>query len=241
MVTLTLSCVEGFSLNSGSLMAVESFLSRPVYMPVHKPIQLLVACDAHNARVVTGYVDGSICIWDAVRKAPLGYYLTELSELKVILVDSQLALVLVGLDRMKREVINIISEGSVVFRQISNYSINGALLVSGASFEHGIVTYGFENIRLWRINNEKSIIQGSNVYLGQSSRKVKYTSGVVINTREDTLVYVSDGNGFITTVSVAEGKMLQSLKVDTCGIDQMLLLSDGRCLYSNEAGTIRVI
>ena len=35
--------------------------------------------------------------------------------------------------------------------------------------------------------------------------------------------------------------MLQSLKIDSCAIDQMLLLSDGRCLSSNESGTIRVI
>lgn len=71
-------------------------------MPVHKPIQLLAACDAHNAKVITGYIDGSFCIWDAIRKSPLGYFLSELSELKVILVDSELSVVLVGLDRMKR-------------------------------------------------------------------------------------------------------------------------------------------
>jgi hypothetical protein len=35
--------------------------------------------------------------------------------------------------------------------------------------------------------------------------------------------------------------MLQSLKIDSCAIDQMLLLSDGRCLTSNESGTIKVI
>lgn len=109
MVSLKLSCVEGFSLNDGNLMAVESYLSKPVYMPVHKPIRLLTACDDHNARVVTGYADGSICIWDAIRRAPLGYFLTELAELKVVLVDKNLAVVLVGLDRMKREVINIVS------------------------------------------------------------------------------------------------------------------------------------
>jgi hypothetical protein len=69
-----------------------------------------------------------------------------------VLVDKKLAVVLVGLDRMKREVINIVSEGSVVFRQISNYNIGGALLISPNNFEGGIVTFGFENIRLWRIN-----------------------------------------------------------------------------------------
>lgn len=128
----------------------------------------------------------------------------------------------------------------MVFRQISNYNIGGALLVS-SSFEGGIVTFGFENIRLWRINSDKGIIQGSNIYLGQSSRKVRYTSALMLPTREDILLFVADSNGFITTVSVAEGKMLQSLKIDSCGIDQMMLLRDGRCLYSNENGGVRVI
>lgn len=129
----------------------------------------------------------------------------------------------------------------MVFRQISNYNIGGALLISPNNFEGGIVTFGFENIRLWRINTEKGIIQGSNIYLGQSNRKVRYTSAIVLPNREDILLFVGDSNGFITTVSVAEGKMLQSLKIDACGIDQMLLLKDGRCLYGNENGGVRVI
>jgi hypothetical protein len=71
-------------------------------MPVHKPIQLLASCDDHNMRVVTGYFDGSICLWDAIRKAPLGYFMTELTELKIIMPDMKLNLILVGLDKMKR-------------------------------------------------------------------------------------------------------------------------------------------
>ena len=78
-------------------------------MPVHKPVRFLTSCDDHNARVITGYNDGSICIWDAIRRVPLGYFLTELAELKIVLVDRKLAVLLVGLDRMKREVINIVS------------------------------------------------------------------------------------------------------------------------------------
>lgn len=103
-------------------------------MAVHKPIQLLASCDDHHVKAVTGYHDGSICLWDLIRKTPLAYFLTELNEVKVIIADAKFNLVLIGLDKMKREVINIVSEGSIIFRQISNYNINGALLVSKLSF-----------------------------------------------------------------------------------------------------------
>lgn len=129
--------------------------------------------------------------------------------------------------------INIISDSSVVFRQISTFNITGALLVSKKSYEFGLITFGFENVRLWRVNPEKSIIQGLNIYLGQANRKVKYTTGIAVKNGEDCLAYIADSNGFITTVSVAESKMLQSVKLDSCGFDQMILLNDERAILSN--------
>ncbi len=47
-------------------------------MPTHKPIQLVTQCDSHNVKVLTGYIDGSICLWDLIRKQPLSYFMTEL-------------------------------------------------------------------------------------------------------------------------------------------------------------------
>ena len=125
---------------------------------------------------------------------------------------------------MKREVINIISDNSVIFRQISNFSIQGATLINKKSFEDGILTYGFENVRLWRVNNQKGIIQGNSIYLGQNNRKVKYTSAVIVKTLQDSLAFIVDSNGFITTISATEVKMLQSLKIDAHPIDHITLL-----------------
>lgn len=62
---------------------------------------------------------------------------------------------------------------------------------------------------------------------------MKYTSGLVITTREDFLIYVTDNNGFITTISAAESKMLQSVKLDSCCIDHIMLLRDGRAIICN--------
>lgn len=83
-------------------MSVESYICRPNYMPTHKPVQLLSSCDEVNMRIITAYNDGSVCLWDAIRKNPLSYFMTELHELKLILNDSFMNIVLVGFDKLKR-------------------------------------------------------------------------------------------------------------------------------------------
>jgi WD40 repeat protein len=55
---------------------VESYLFKPVLMPAHKPILTVCPCDPHNVRIFTGYNDGSLCLWDTVRKQPLNYFMT---------------------------------------------------------------------------------------------------------------------------------------------------------------------
>lgn len=71
-------------------------------MPTHKPIQLISECDSHNVRIITGYNDGSICLWDTIRKQPLTYFMTELHEINLVLLDSNMTLIVIGLDKMKR-------------------------------------------------------------------------------------------------------------------------------------------
>jgi hypothetical protein len=39
---------------------------------------MICQVDPHNVRVLTAYNDGSICLWDAIRKQPLNYFMTEL-------------------------------------------------------------------------------------------------------------------------------------------------------------------
>lgn len=47
-----------------------------------------------------------------------------------------------GLDKMRRETILIINTTDVLFKQISNYSING-FIVGGSAGEEVMVSYGF--------------------------------------------------------------------------------------------------
>jgi hypothetical protein len=82
------TCVEGFTISHGTITTIESYLLRPDYMPVHKPIQLVCECDNYNTKVLLGYSDGSICLWDTIRKVPLNYFMTELLELRVMDMDA---------------------------------------------------------------------------------------------------------------------------------------------------------
>ena len=56
-------------------------------------------------------------------------------------------LYLVGLDRMKRELLMIVNGKDVLFKQVSNYSIEGFIVLEGV-----ILSYGYENVRLWKLN-----------------------------------------------------------------------------------------
>ena len=76
---ISLSCIEGYTLNKGAVTTVESYLLKPVYMPTHKSIQSICPCDSQNVRLITAYSDGSLCIWDTIRRQPLSYFMTELT------------------------------------------------------------------------------------------------------------------------------------------------------------------
>jgi len=84
--------------------------------------------------VLIGYNDGSICLWDTIHKQPITYFMTELTEVRVLMIDDRQSILVVGLDKLKREVINIIVDNSVVFRQISNFNVSGALFINKQSF-----------------------------------------------------------------------------------------------------------
>ena len=43
-------------------------------------------------------------------------------------------IVIVGLDKLKREVIEIVSEEAIIFKQISNFNIKGIRLISEETF-----------------------------------------------------------------------------------------------------------
>ena len=160
-------------------------------------------------------------------------------------IDSNSNLIIVGLDKLKREVINVVNNNAVIFRQISNFNMLGICLISKANFEEGFITFGFENIRVWKVNQEKSIISGTNVYLGQTNRNVRYNSSIIVDMPNDTFALLADSNGFITTISLKELRMIQSLKVDSHSIDHIIQLresaKDRRIITCTEAGVIKII
>ena len=125
-----------------------------------------------------------------------------------------------------------------MFRQVSNYSIVGVMLVDPNTFTKGVVTYGLESVRVWRVDGEKGLIRGTSVYMGQAVRKVKYTAGVGVG---GGVVLVADSEGFVTAVSGREGKMLRSMRVTEGGIDAMVRLGAGRVMVGTAAGGIKVV
>jgi hypothetical protein len=117
-------------------------------------------------------------------------------------------------------------------------------MVREQNFEDGLLSFGYENIRLWRVNNSSSTINGVNIYLGQTNRKVKYNAGIIVNQKDDSLAFIAGSNGFITTISIKESKMLQTLKLDDHGIDEMVRLSSNKivkAVISNDQGQIKII
>ena len=114
-----LIAVEGSTITKGNITSIGSFIVSPVMFPVHKSIKCIFKS---NFRLVVGYDDGSICVWHSIKKTPLLYFKTELSEIKLMkLIEENLFLV--GFDKMRREVITIINGEEMLFKQISNYSI----------------------------------------------------------------------------------------------------------------------
>lgn len=129
----------------------------------------------------------------------------------------------------------------MLYRQISTFNIQGAVLVNAATYKSGILTFGFENVRIWRPNPEKAILQGYSFYLGQTHRKVTYRTALVQQTAKDSLAWVGDSNGFLTLVSLGEVRMLESFRVDKTGVDCVVGLGEGRAVVSNEEGRLRVL
>ena len=65
--------LEGCSLMSQGFMALGAFITRPVLFAVHKRIKCMSAHKSNPLKLVVGYEDGSICVWDSLRQKSLCY------------------------------------------------------------------------------------------------------------------------------------------------------------------------
>jgi len=103
-----------------------------VLLPTHKKITKIFK--SRLGKVLTAYVDGSVCLWDTIRKQVGFYFRSELEQIRGLLMDYEQNIVIVGLDRLKREVIEIVSEEAIVFKQISTFNIKTIKLISEDTF-----------------------------------------------------------------------------------------------------------
>ena len=100
-----------------------------------------------------------------------------------------------------------------------------------------ILTYGYENIRIWKIIPEKSLITGTSLYLGKMNQKNHYTDSCLV---PSSIAFVTDSNGYITKISLEEGKMLTMHKVDDNGLDH-IIYKNGEVLIASKIGLIRIL
>lgn len=52
---------------------------------------------------------------------------------------------------MKRNILMLIDQNTILFKQICNYDVKGAIFISDSSYTKGILTFGYENIRVWKV------------------------------------------------------------------------------------------
>jgi hypothetical protein len=70
-LNMRISAVEGLSLVQEDIVTCESFLIQPVMLATHKKI--VKVCKSRFSKVLVAYSDGSVCLWDTIRKEP-GFY-----------------------------------------------------------------------------------------------------------------------------------------------------------------------
>ena len=102
---------------------------------------------------------------------------------------------------------------------MSNYSIHGFTLAKNSRHEEMIVTYGFENIRLWKLNPKNSIITGIGLYLGKLNRKVNYNSACLVG--DGRQVLVADSSGYVSRICLDNERMEEMKKISENGLDHI--------------------
>ena len=60
------------------------------------------------------------------------------------------------------------------------------------------MSFGFENIRLWKLNSSNNIITGVGLYLGKMNRKVTYSHACKLT---EDIILVIDNHGYLTRIS----------------------------------------
>lgn len=75
-IKLDLCALEGYTVACHGVKALGAFIVYPSIFAVHKPIKCMSLHPDNAFKLVVGYNDGSICIWDIIRAKPLLYLKT---------------------------------------------------------------------------------------------------------------------------------------------------------------------
>ncbi|CAN5951275.1 unnamed protein product [Sphagnum jensenii] len=225
---------QGARIAIGNYYTLGRYLFTPEPVESHKPISLFKKVSANLT--ILAYEDGTVAYFDTMMKQPLRYFQTGLESVTGLYPDRNGVLVLTGKDYMRRNVLMVVEENTVLNKQICNYDIKGLLMFDESSYTNGIVTYGFENVRIWKV--KKDLLSGSCIYLGEGVRKVTFNSGFILNLR----AYIVSSNGHLNIIDVSKCTLDEAVSLDPQGIelDHIKQLEERSFVVANIHGTVRV-
>lgn len=119
---------QGAKVAIGSYYTLGRYLFTPEPVETHKNISFFKRISANLT--IVAYEDGTVAYFDTMMKQPLKYFQTGLETITGLYPDQSGALVLTGQDYMRRHVLMVVADDSILYKQISNYDIRGLLLVS---------------------------------------------------------------------------------------------------------------
>jgi hypothetical protein len=119
---------EGAKVSIGNLFTLGRYLFTPEPVETHKPITIFKQISANLT--IVAYEDGTVSYFDTMVKQSLKYFQTGLENIGSILLDKTGVLIMTGHDFMRRNVILVVQNDSILYKQISNYDIKGLVLAN---------------------------------------------------------------------------------------------------------------
>jgi WD40 repeat protein len=224
---------QGAKVAVGSYYTLGRYLFTPEPVETHKPISFFKQLSANLT--IVAYDDGTVAYFDTMMKQPLKYFQTGLEIVTGLYPDKNGVLVLTGRDYMRRNVLMVVADNTIMNKQISNYDIKGLLLFNNESYTHGLIAFGFENVRVWKV--KKDVLSGSCIYLGEAVRKVSFNSGFMLTNER---AYIVSSNGNLNVINVSKCTLEEAVSLDTIELDQIHQLDDHSFVVANSHGTVRV-
>ena len=102
-----------------------------------------------------------------------------------------------------------------------------------------LISYGFENIRLWKLNPKNCIITGVGLYLGKMNRNVHYNSGCLVG---DSNMLVADSSGYVNRICLKNQRVEEMKKISENGLDHIINIHEwNQILVAETSGNIKIL